>query len=81
MNSIATASGAGLVTGGVALVLGIATALMLTVPAPVRDEFGAPDISRMFADFRARDNGHVSLLDLVPDVTEATAERKTFPGR
>lgn len=81
VNSIATASGAGLVTGGVALVLGIATALMLTVPAPVRDEFGAPDISRMFADFRARDNGRVSLLDLVPDVAEATAERKTFPGR
>jgi hypothetical protein len=81
VNSIATASGAGLVTGGVALVLGIATALMLTVPAPVRDEFGAPDITRMFADFRARDNGRVSLLDLVPDVTAATAERKTFPGR
>ena len=81
VNSIATASGAGLVTGGVALVLGIATALMLTVPAPVRDEFGAPDITRMFADFRARDNGRVSLLDLVPDVTEATAERKPFPRR
>jgi hypothetical protein len=81
VNSIATASGAGLVTGGVALVLGIATALMLTVPAPVRDEFGAPDITRMFADFRARDNGRVSLLDLVPDVTAATAERKSFPGR
>ena len=81
VSSIATASGAGLTTGGVALVLGIATALMLTVPAPVRDEFGAPDITRMFADFRARDNGRVSLLDLVPDVTEATAERKTFPGR
>uniref|UniRef100_UPI00404AF2FA DUF7937 domain-containing protein n=1 Tax=Brachybacterium sp. GPGPB12 TaxID=3023517 RepID=UPI00404AF2FA len=81
VSSIATASGAGLTTGGVALVLGIATALMLTVPAPVRDEFGAPDITRMFADFRARDNGRASLLDLVPDVTEATAERKTFPGR
>ena len=81
VNSIATASGAGLVTGGVALVLGIATALMLTVPAPVRDEFGAPDITRMFADFRARDNGRVSLLDLVPDVTEATAERKPFHRR
>ena len=81
VNSIATASGAGLVTGGVALVLGIATALMLTVPAPVRDEFGATDITRMFADFRARDNGRVSLLDLVPDVTEATAERKPFPRR
>jgi hypothetical protein len=35
----------------------------------------------MFADFRARDNGRVSLLDLVPDVTAATAERKSFPGR
>ena len=81
VSSIATASGAGLVTGGVALVLGIATALMLTVPAPVRDEFGAPDITRMFADFRARDNGRVSLLDLVPDVSDATAERKIFPGR
>ena len=81
VSSIATASGAGLVTGGVALVLGIATALMLTVPAPVRDEFGAPDITRMFADFRARDNGRVSLLDLVPDVSGATAERKIFPGR
>ena len=80
VSSIATASGAGLVTGGVALVLGIATALMLTVPAPVRDEFGAPDITRMFADFRARDNGRVSLLDLVPDVSDATAERKIFPG-
>lgn len=81
VSSIATASGAGLVTGGVALVLGIATSLMLTVPAPVRDEFGAPDITRMFADFRARDNGRVSLLDLVPDVSGATAERKIFPGR
>ncbi|MBB5832403.1 DUF7937 domain-containing protein [Brachybacterium aquaticum] len=80
VNSLATLSGAGLVTGGAALVLGIGAALMLTVPAPVRDEFGAPDISRMFADFRARDGGRVSLLDLVPDVTEETAERKFYPG-
>ncbi|GAA1487760.1 hypothetical protein [Brachybacterium sacelli] len=80
VNSLATGAGAGLVTGGSALAIGIAAALMLTVPAPVRDEFGAPDISRMFADFRARDAGSVSLLSLVPDVTEETARKKTFPG-
>ncbi|MGP9537905.1 DUF7937 domain-containing protein [Brachybacterium sp. AOP43-C2-M15] len=81
VNSLAMAAGAGLVTGGVALVIGLAIALMLTVPAPVRDEFGAPDVGRMFADFRARDGGRVSLLDRVPDVTAETARRKTFPGR
>ena len=81
VNSLATASGAGLVTGGVALAIGIAAALMLTVPSPVRDEFGAPDITRMFTDFRARDGARTSLLDLVPDVTGQTAERKHFPGR
>lgn len=81
VNSLAMAAGAGLVTGGVALFLGLAVALMLTVPAPVRDEFGAPDVSRMFADFRARDGGSVSLLDRVPDVTAETARRKAFPGR
>jgi len=81
VNSIAMAAGAGLVTGGTALALGLAVALMLTVPAPVRDEFGAPDVTRMFADFRVRDGGRQSLLDQVPDVTEQTAERKVFPGR
>ncbi|ATG55691.1 hypothetical protein CFK41_13595 [Brachybacterium ginsengisoli] len=81
VNSLAMAAGAGLVTGGVALSLGLAVALMLTVPAPVRDEFGAPDVTRMFADFRARDGGTRSLLDLVPDVTAETARRKIFPGR
>lgn len=81
VNSLATGAGAGLVTGGAALALGIAIALMLTVPAPVRDEFGAPDITRMFADFRARDGGSISLLDQVPDVTDQTARRKSFPGR
>lgn len=81
VNSLAMAAGAGLTTGGVALVIGLAVALMLTVPAPVRDEFGAPDLGRMFADFRAHDRGRVSLLDLVPDVTEETARRKVFPGR
>ncbi|GAA1484123.1 MULTISPECIES: hypothetical protein [Brachybacterium] len=80
VNSLATGAGAGLATGGTALVIGIAAALMLTVPAPVRDEFGAPDIARMFADFRARDADSVSLLSLVPDVTEETARKKTFPG-
>lgn len=81
VNSLAMASGAGLVTGGVALAVGIAVALMLTVPAPVRDEFGAPDVTRMFADFRARDGGRVSLLERVPDVTAETARRKSFPLR
>ncbi|PCC39974.1 hypothetical protein CIK66_04750 [Brachybacterium alimentarium] len=81
VNSLATGAGAGLVTGGTALTVGIAAALMLTVPAPVRDEFGAPDIVRMFADFRARDSGSVSLLSQVPDVTEETARKKAFPGR
>ncbi len=81
VNSLAMAAGAGLVTGGAALALGLAIALMLTVPAPVRDEFGAPDVTRMFADFRARDGGRRSLLDQVPDVTAETAQRKTFPGR
>ena len=81
VNSLAMAAGAGLVTGGVALFLGLAVALMLTVPAPVRDEFGAPDVTRMFADFRARDGGRVSLLDKVPNVTAETARRKAFPGR
>ena len=80
VNSLATGAGAGLATGGTALAIGIAASLMLTVPAPVRDEFGAPDISRMFADFRTRDAGGVSLLTLVPDVTEETARKKTFPG-
>ncbi|MGO1389959.1 DUF7937 domain-containing protein [Brachybacterium alimentarium] len=81
VNSLATGAGAGLVTGGTALTVGIAAALMLTVPAPVRDEFGAPDIVRMFADFRARDSGSISLLSQVPDVTEETARKKAFPGR
>lgn len=81
VNSLAMAAGAGLVTGGTALVIGLAVALMLTVPAPVRDEFGAPDVTRMFADFRARDGGRPSLLDRVPDVTAETAQRRRFPGR
>src|SRR5699024_3750128 len=81
VNSFAMAAGAGLVTGGAALALGLAIALMLTVPAPVRDEFGAPDVTRRFADFRARDGRRRSLLDQVPDVTAETAPRKTIPSR
>lgn len=80
VNSVAMGSGAGLVTGGTALSIGIAAALMLTVPAPVRDEFGAPDLAQMFADFRTRDAGRSSLLDRVPDVTEERARKKSFPA-
>ena len=80
VNSIATGAGAGLLTGGTALAVGITAALMLTVPAPVRDEFGAPDLSRMFADFRSRDSGRESLLARVPDVTEERSRKKSFPG-
>ncbi|MEE1651495.1 hypothetical protein V1260_11950 [Brachybacterium sp. J144] len=80
VNSLALGAGAGLVTGGLAVASGIAVALMLTVPSPVRDEHGAPDLARMFADFRHRDGGRVSLLSLVPDVTVETARRKNFPG-
>ncbi|MGY5764210.1 DUF7937 domain-containing protein [Brachybacterium sp. DNPG3] len=81
VNSLATGYGAGLVTGGAALAIGIAAALMLTVPAPVRDEFGAPDLAQMFADFRSRDGGRASLLERVPDVTAERSRKKTFPGR
>ncbi|MFQ6484330.1 hypothetical protein [Brachybacterium epidermidis] len=80
VNSVATGAGSGLLTGGVALTTGIAAVLMLTVPAPVRDEFGAPDLTRMFADFRMRDTRRASLLDQVPDVNAERARRKTFPG-
>ena len=40
----------------------------------------APDVTRMFADFRARDGGRVSLLERVPDVADETARRKIFPA-
>lgn len=80
VNSLATGAGAGLATGGVALGIGIAAALMLTVPAPVRDEFGAPDLARMFEDFRLRDTGRYTLLSRVPDIAAERARKKTFPG-
>ncbi len=81
VNSLATGAGAGLVTGGVALVIGIAVALMLTVPAPVRDEHGAPDLARMFEDFRHRDEAAPSLLAGMPDLSADRAAKKSFPRR
>ncbi|MFC0675323.1 DUF7937 domain-containing protein [Brachybacterium hainanense] len=80
VNSLASGAGAGLATGGVALAIGIAAALMLTVPAPVRDEFGAPDLARMFEDFRLRDSGRTTLLARVPDIAAERARKKTFPA-
>jgi hypothetical protein len=80
VNSLATGAGAGLMTGGVALAGGVAAALMLTVPAPVRDEYGAPDLGRMFADFRSRNLPGGSSPDLIPDVSEERARIKVFPG-
>lgn len=80
VNSLASGAGAGLASGGVALAIGIAAALMLTVPAPVRDEFGAPDLARMFEDFRLRDTGRYTLLSRVPDIAAERARKKTFPA-
>ena len=81
VNSILSSSGAGLLTGGVALVIGLAVALMLIVPAPVRDEHGAPDLVAMFEDFRRRDEIRRSLLDQVPDIGDEHQRPKLFPGR
>lgn len=80
VNSLATGAAAGLMTGGVALTIGIATGLMLTVPAPVRDEFGEPDFGRMFEDFRVRNAGGRTLRSRVPDVSAETARKKRFPA-
>ncbi|WP_152351459.1 DUF7937 domain-containing protein [Brachybacterium subflavum] len=81
VNSLATGAGAGLMTGGVALAVGVVAALMLTVPAPVRDEYGAPDLSRMFADFRTRNEPATAASpDLIPDVSAERARIKVFPG-
>lgn len=81
VNSVLSGAGAGLVTGGVALAVGIAVALMLTVPAPVRDRFGAPDLVQMFDEYRRRDVHAKSLLAKVPDVRAEISERKEFPRR
>lgn len=80
VNSLATGSGAGLATGGVALSIGVAVALMLTVPAPVRDEYGAPDLVQMFEDFRRRDARTDSVIAGVPEVDQDHATRKSFPS-
>ncbi|MCS6712035.1 hypothetical protein JSY14_08385 [Brachybacterium sp. EF45031] len=80
VNSLATGAGAGLMTGGVALAVGLAAGLMLTVPAPVRDEYGAPDLGRMFEEFRARNGGDRTLASRVPDVSAERARRKVFPA-
>lgn len=80
VNSVASGTGAGLVTGGVALTIGIAVALMLTVPAPVRDRYGAPDVVAMFEDFRRRDADGRSVLARVPDVSAERSVRRSFPG-
>ena len=80
VNSVATAAGAGLVTGAVALATGIAAALMLTVPAPVRDEFGAPDLARMFAEFRSSDARHDPMGGITVAADEDRRRRRSFPG-
>lgn len=79
VNSLAIGAGAGLVTGGVALAIGLGTALMLTVPAPVRDEYGAPDLVQMFDDFRRRDSSGRALASQVPDISAERARKKVFP--
>lgn len=78
--SIASGAAAGLMNGGLALVVGIVAALMLTVPSPVVDEFGAPDLDRTFAQFRARESRVPSVLPFLPDISKATSERKSFPS-
>ncbi|MCL6422567.1 hypothetical protein Bequi_04065 [Brachybacterium sp. JHP9] len=80
VNSLATGAGAGLMTGGVALAVGVAAALMLTVPAPVRDEYGAPDLVLMFEDFRRRNARAIASADL-PDISAERARKKGFPER
>lgn len=80
VNSLASGAGAGLETGAVALAVGVGSALMLTVPAPVRDEFGAPDLVQMFEDFRRRDREERARGPWLPDVSAERARKKTFPG-
>ncbi|MGQ4544369.1 DUF7937 domain-containing protein [Dermabacteraceae bacterium P13088] len=54
VHTVATQAAAGVITGGLALLVGIAIGLMLTVPVPILDEHGAPDLELMFADARRR---------------------------
>lgn len=81
--TLASGAAAGLLNGGLALVIGIIGALMITVPEPVRDEYGAPDFPRTFREFRARENGHQQEsehLRFLPDISRERATRKAFPA-
>ncbi len=78
--SVITGAAAGLTNGGLGLVAGIAAALMITVPAPVRDEHGAPDLERTFAEFRARISGAAGATAFLPDVSEARRRTHAFPA-
>lgn len=80
VGSVAIGAGAGLGNGGVALTVGVLAALMLTVPSPVRDEFGAPDLVRMFEEYRRRDTASSSILSRLPDISAERARRKEFPA-
>lgn len=77
--SVITGAAAGLTNGGLGLVAGITAALMITVPAPMRDEYGAPDLERTFAQFRARINGVADATAFLPDVSEARRRTHRFP--
>ncbi|MDU1122614.1 MAG: hypothetical protein E7A10_02850, partial [Dermabacter sp.] len=78
--SVVTGAAAGLTNGGLGLVAGITAALMITVPAPVRDEHGVPDLERTFAEFRARINGAAGATAFLPDVSEARRRTHRFPA-
>ena len=77
--SVVTGAAAGLTNGGLGLIAGVAAALMITVPAPVRDEYGAPDLERTFAEFRARINGAAEATAFLPDVSEVQRRTHAFP--
>lgn len=79
VNSVVASAGGTLTNGGLALIIGIAAGLMLTVPAPVRDEHGAPSLDRWFSEFRHRDLTGTGLWARVPDVGDETRQRRTFP--
>ncbi|MDO5644560.1 MAG: hypothetical protein Q4G21_02555 [Dermabacter sp.] len=78
--SLASGDAAGLTNGGLALLIGMSSALMLTVPTPVRDEHGAPDLDATFTAFRARELAPSIAQRFLPDISRATAERKAFPS-
>lgn len=78
--SVITGAAAGLTNGGLGLIAGIAAALMITVPAPVRDEYGAPDLERTFTEFRARMSGVAGATAFLPDVSEARRRTHAFPA-